>query len=357
MVRKRRKEAVARKIRGVGRGVRWFASASGVHGQGLLRTLLHVLMAPIMLLVEITRYISPGRRVRQLIASDIPFARDDANRLLPAMIACLIGFAALLFAVAMSLTNTLTDRSREVIGGLQVEVPRARAMDSAYMENVTADIKRAPGVSGVTVIGQKQMETLLKPWLGDDFELADLPVPVIIDVRTEVKDGKSAVNVPALRASLAKIDSNIGVEDRGPWISHMLQAVMVLQSLVLLVALLLILCVLGMIILVARTNLRLHHKIVDLLHLFGATDDYIMRQFQWNNAWLAARGALIGTAIAAAVFAAASELSERWESPVVPHITISAPHIVMFLVLPLLTAMIAMVATRLTVKSMLEDMH
>jgi hypothetical protein len=64
---------------------------------------------------------------RQLISSDIPFARDDANRLLPLMIACLVGFVALLLAVAMSLTNALTDQSNSMIGGIQVELPRSKA--------------------------------------------------------------------------------------------------------------------------------------------------------------------------------------------------------------------------------------
>lgn len=296
-------------------------------------------------------------RFRRLISSDIPFARDDANRLLPVMIACLVGFAALLLAVAMCLTNALSDQSREVVGGIQVEVPRAKAADAAFMENVTSTLKRSEGVEDVTVIGQAQMEKLLKPWLGEDFALADLPVPVILDVKTAVKDGKTAVNLKTLREQLAKIDTGIRAEDRGPWINHMVKGMTLLQGMVLLVAVLLILCVLGMIILVARTNLRLHFKTVSLLHMFGATDEYILRQFQWNNAWLAARGAFIGVMFAAASFISAVIITVRWQSPVIPEIAISTMHVVMFIVLPIFTALIALVATRLTVQSMLENMH
>ncbi len=296
-------------------------------------------------------------KFRQMISSDIPFARDDANRLLPAMIACLTGFAALLLAVAMCLTNALADQSREVIGGIQVEVPRAKAADSVYMDSITAALKRTDGVEDVTVINQAQMEKLLKPWMGEDFTLADLPVPVILDVKTAVKDGKTAVDISALRRTLSRIDSGIRVEDRGPWIGHMVKAMTLIQGLVLLVAMLLILCVLGMIILVARTNLRLHFKTVSLLHMFGATDEYILRQFQWNNAWLTARGAFSGVLFATLIFVATVIISARWESPVIPEITMSAMHMVMFAVLPIFTALIALVATRLTVQSMLEHMH
>ncbi len=296
-------------------------------------------------------------KLRQLVASDIPFARDDAHRLLPAMIACLIGFAALLLALAMCLSSALSSQSHEVIGVLQVEVPRARANDAPFMENVTNAVKQTPGVEEVKTLSQTDMQDLLKPWLGADFSLSDLPVPVILDVKTTVKDNATAVNLATLRSTLLKIDTGIRVEDRGPWVGHMVKAVGLLQGLVLLVAVLLVLCVLGMIILVARTNLRLHFKTVSLLHMFGATDDYILRQFQWNNAWLAARGALSGVLVAAFVFVTAVIVTARWESPVIPHVSLSAWHIVMFLLLPVFTAAIALFATRVTVQKMLEHMH
>ena len=296
-------------------------------------------------------------KLRQLISSDIPFARDDAHRLLPAMIACLTGFAALLLALGMCLSSSLTAQSRDVVGTVQVEVPRVRANDTAYLESVTNAIKQTAGVSDVKVLSENQMESLLKPWLGEDFSLADLPVPVILDVKTSVKNNATSVNLPALRTTLAKIDTGIKVEDRGPWVGNMVKAVGLLQGLVLLVAILLLLCVLGMIILVSRTNLRLHFKTVSLLHMFGATDEYILRQFQWNNAWLAARGAFGGVAFAAFVFVTAVIISARWDSPVIPHISISIGHVILFVILPIFTAMIALVATRLTVQKMLEHMH
>jgi cell division protein FtsX len=294
---------------------------------------------------------------KQLVSSDIPFARDDAHRFLPAMVACLVGFAALLLAVAMCLTNALTAQSRDVIGVLQVEVPRARADDKIAMDAIAAALKATPGVEEVVVLGPAQMEDLLKPWLGADFTLGDLPVPIILDVKTAVKDQATAVNLPTLRTVLSKIDPGIRVEDRGPWVAHMAKAATLLQALVLFVAILLIACVVGMIILVAKTNLKLHFKTVSLLHMFGATDEYILRQFQWNSAWLAARGALAGVAFAALVFGTAALLSMRWHSPVLPEISVGFAHVVVFVLLPVFTGLIALVATRLTVQSMLQHMH
>ncbi len=296
-------------------------------------------------------------RLRQLLATDIPFARDDAHRLLPAMIACLVGFAALLLASALSINHTLADQSRDVIGRLQVELPRARADHKNMTENVIALLERTPGVEEANLLTDAQMQALLKPWLGDDIALDELSVPVMINVRTAVKGDRSVVDLEALQAALTDIDKDILLDDRGPWVAHVAQATALLKALVVAIALLLLACVLGMIVLVAKTNLRLHFKTVSLLHMFGATDEYILRQFQSNSAVLAGRGACIGTAAGLAVFLLAVILSLRWHSPLVPEISLTMAHGLLFLLLPLLTASIALVATRLVVKSMLEHMH
>ncbi len=301
--------------------------------------------------------LAPMQALRKFITTDIPFARDDAHRMLPAMIACLVGFAALLLAVSMCLSNALSAESRDVAGVMQVQVPRTRAADKNFVASVADTITKTPGVREVVTLDTPAMEQLLKPWLGSDFELADIPVPLILDVKTDVKANKTVVDVNALRAALAKLDPALRLDNRGPWVAQMMRAATLLQTMVLLIATLLIACVVGMIVLVAKTNLKLHFKTVSLLHLFGATDDYILRQFQWNSAWLAARGALVGVVFAVLVFATAVIISVRWQSPVLPEISVSFAHGVMFLLLPLFTALVAMLATRLTVQHMLEHMH
>lgn len=294
---------------------------------------------------------------RRLLSSDIPFARDDAHRMLPAMVACLIGFAALLLALSVSLSNGVSAQSRKVTGVLQVEVPKDIAAKKETMDRILATIRSAPGVTELVLLRDKDMESLLKPWLGEEFSLEDLPVPSMIDVKTDVKDGKTMVDVARLRTQLTAIHNDIAVEDRGPWVAQMAHATSLLQGMVVFVALLLLACVVGMIVLVARTNLKLHFKAVSLLHMFGATDEYILRQFQWNNAWLAARGAAVGTVFAALIFTSWVVLSHRWESPVLPPVDFSLGHAVAFILLPILTALIALAATRLTVQSMLRHMH
>ncbi len=295
------------------------------------------------------------QRIRQLITADIPFARDDAQRMLPAMIACLVGFAALLLAAALCLNHALGTQSRDVSGVLQVEMPSGSSSDT--IDKTTALLRNTPGVKGVNLLRDAEMESLLKPWLGNDFSVQDLPVPILLDVQAEVKDGAPNIDLPALAKALHGINAAIRLDAQGPWVSQFAQALSLLQALVLLVAILLLICVIGMIVLVAKTNLKLHFKTVGLLHMFGATDDYILTQFQWSSAWLAARGALAGVGFAALLYLVAVVFSHQLESPVIPHLSFSAMHMATFILLPVLTALVALVATRLTVQSMLHNMH
>ncbi|MFZ4125515.1 MAG: cell division protein FtsX [Rickettsiales bacterium] len=288
-------------------------------------------------------------------SSDILFARDDAHRMLPLMVACLVGFSALLLMVAFSLSNNIQTQASDVYGTLQIEL--SSDTNASTLDNVIALLKRTEGVQDVVVVGKKQMEGLLKPWLGSNLALDDLALPVMLDVKTAVANDKTTVDVLALSASLEKISKGALVEDRGPWLDHMAQALQYVQAVVLFIASALMLCMIAMIVLVSRTSLKLHFKTVSLLHMFGATDDYILRQFQMNSAWLAGRGALLGIVFTVLIMGFAVIATQQWESPILPALTITTSHILSLIVLPVLTALVAWVATRLTVQSMLAQMH
>lgn len=287
--------------------------------------------------------------------SDIPFSRDDAHRMLPLMVACLIGFSALLLMVAFSLSGNIKEQARDVFGTLQIELKTGTSQKT--LDEVILLLKRTSGVQEVVIVSKAQMESLLKPWLGDNLALDDLALPVMIDVKTKVDGDKTTVDMLALGAALEKISKGAILEDRGPWVSHMARAMKYIQGVVLFIAGALMVCMVAMIVLVSRTSLKLHFKTVSLLHMFGATDRYIIRQFQLNNAWLAGRGALLGVIFTALVTGFAVIASNQWESPILPALTLTTSHIASLILLPIFTALVAFFATRMTVQSMLAQMH
>lgn len=290
-------------------------------------------------------------------SSDIPFERDDARRLLPVMVACLVGFATLLICISVSLNHRAAQQSRDAFGVLQIEVPFQREDAPQKLAAIEARLKATQGVQEVRSLPPSEMNALLKPWLGASLPLESLELPTIIDAKTSVVDGKSAVNIATLTTQLQKLVPGTKIEARGPWLKQLAQAGQTLQLLLYGIAALLISCIVVMVLLVARTSLKLHFKTVGLLHMFGATDEYILKQFQWNNALLTARGAVVGAVGAGALYLLLSLLASGWDNPLIPAIHWQWGHMLVLLVMPLFTALVALVATRMTVHQMLRQMH
>lgn len=289
--------------------------------------------------------------------TDIPFARDDAQRVLPMMVICLVAFMGLLLSLAFSLFTSLGQQTRDARAVLQVEIPYQEKDAAARLKEVVKLLSRSEGVERTEVLQAEDMEALLAPWLGSGVSLEDLQLPTLIDVTTQMKGDMPAVNRAALQSQLQKVAPGATVEDRGPWLKQLSRGSAVLQWVLVVVALMLLACIAALVVLVARTSLKLHFQTVSLLHMFGATDSYIVQQFQNYHAWLTGKNAAIGAAAGGVVYALIGVATNVSSSPVMPHIALSGLHVVLLVALPVLTALVARYAARSTVQDMLESMH
>jgi cell division transport system permease protein len=291
------------------------------------------------------------------LKSDFPLARDDAQRVLPLIITCLVAFVGLLLSLALSLFISLGQQTHNAEASLQIEIPYMEKNAEKTLRDVVAYLKSSDGIVDVEVISPQAMEALLAPWLGSGISLEDMQLPTMLDVTTQMRGDTPAVNRAALQSKLQRLAVGATVEDRGPWMKHLARGSAVLQWLLMAVACMVLTCIAALIALVARTSLKLHFQTVSLLHMFGATDDYIVRQFQQHHGWLVLKNAAIGTAIAASVYVVAGLATNASSSPIMPHIALSATHVGLLVLLPLLTAYVARMAARHTVQGMLHTMH
>ncbi len=100
----------------------------------------------------------------------------------------------------------------------------------------------------------------------------------------------------------------------------------------------------------------MHHDIIEVLHLIGAKDSYIAKQFQNYFARLSLFGALPGLIIAIIVMQVLSVLADRLEAGL-----ISAPSMIFegwiaLAMVPLLVVILTTVTVRLIVMGSLKRM-
>jgi cell division transport system permease protein len=100
----------------------------------------------------------------------------------------------------------------------------------------------------------------------------------------------------------------------------------------------------------------LHKEEVDLLHLIGATDSYIAKQFQRQAFRLATEGAAAGLMLAVVTLNIIGFIKYRMGNSLLPGVALSWAECICLLITPLLAGVIAMAASRFTVLRALKEM-
>jgi cell division transport system permease protein len=293
--------------------------------------------------------------------SDLPLNRDASARFLP----WIIGFMTYLciIAVAAALTvDRVAERWRQgLAGNLTVELPfpseletekRAEQLDAAM--ELIAD---TPGVTGATVLEDQQIAALLEPWLGPDAGQLDVPLPAMVAVTRRTD---AAIDLAGLRTKLQQIVPNAQVDDHGDWVSDALGFLRSLQALAAALSALALAAAALTVIFVTRTGLATHRGVIEVVHLIGAPDRYIARQFQAQALKHGILGGVVGLGFGAATVLGIGRVIAYSLGTANPGLTFDfhlLPWQWMVLgLLPLVVALLAMFTARRTVMRSLAKM-
>ncbi|MFC3675020.1 cell division protein FtsX [Ferrovibrio xuzhouensis] len=287
-------------------------------------------------------------------ASDLQLHADSGNRFLPWALAVMVFLAALALAGALALDGSIDGWRRGVSAKLTVQIAdRPNQPMAPRVAKAIATLETIPGVRSAIAMPQKAVEALLEPWLGAEALQAGLPLPGLIDVTL---DEGSALSVNALAARLQAAVPGARVDDPKPWLERLVQLGRLLQSLGGGIVLLVGLAAAALVIFATRAGLAARRDTIELLHLMGAEDGYIARQFQRHVAAQAVRGGIAGTAAALLILVGIQLLAARVGTGMLPGLALAWWHWLALLVLPLAAAGLAILTARRTVLGALRAM-
>ena len=220
---------------------------------------------------------------------------------------------------------------------------------AARAAEVLAGIK--PGVVEADALEKEKAEALLKPWLGDADVLQDLPVPRLVSVELDQNRPASAATMQkALQA--AGVDAT--VDDHSLWLKEVLQAGMAARVAALAMASLMAAAAGAVIAFATRAGLAARRDLVGVLHLAGAEDGFIAGLFQTRFARMAAIAGLFGAGGAAMIAATARALGGG--EGLTPALPLAWSDLLVLPVCPLLAALVAALAARVTALGLLKEM-
>jgi cell division transport system permease protein len=231
----------------------------------------------------------------QQLCLDLLLRQDASDRFLPWIIALMVYLAAMGGVGLIWLSEALSRWDVSLTSTLTVQIPADTSQPRIDM--AVGALRQTKGVISARLLPPDETAKLLQPWLGNNVALADLPLPRLIDIRV---DPRLTIDYTTLRSQLASVIPGSRLDNSpselGGVHDFALRAGGVITAGVLAGAVLIV----TIIIFTARIGLAIHRSVIELLHLLGAQDAYIARQFQIHALSLGLRGGAIG-AIAAAL--------------------------------------------------------
>jgi cell division transport system permease protein len=291
---------------------------------------------------------------------DLPVGEDGNARFLPMMVAIMVFLATLAMAGALAVENVVERWNRDVTGTLTIQIMPADGTPQESERITTDRLERAlellraePAVSNAQAIPLARLRALMEPWLGSPDLVADLPMPRLIDV--SLRDGVP-VDLIDLADRLGEAVPGATLDDHRLWLSKLVGLAEGLGTLARVVVLLVTLATAVAVAQATRSGLATHRPAIEVLHLIGAQDDYIARQFAIRAMVLGLIGGLMGLALALPAILLVGWLSADIEGGFVPEVTLTWAHWVLLATLPLAASAVAMLTTRVTVLRALARM-
>lgn len=277
-------------------------------------------------------------------SADIPFRRDGMGRFLPWLVALMVFLATLAAASAQFLASWGARWDSGFSGSVTVQIsplagqaPAGPGLDNGTAADGTAPdgkvddgaalrqrvqavlhgLNDFPGVLNARPLPMADAARLVEPWLGDGALIRDLPLPALIDV-TVTPD----IDLAALRQRLNAAVPGVTVEEPGNWLKDLQRLAWLAEGVAIAVVLLIGGAAVIIIAFAARAGLAMHQDEVELLHVMGATDPYIARQFAGRMTRLALCGSVPAALIAGATLEGFAALSRNLDGTLLPPLTL-----------------------------------
>lgn len=289
--------------------------------------------------------------------SDLSFDSDASRHFVPLIVAVMVYLATLALAGSMSVGGTVDRWRDDVRGSMTVQLPgRPGGQTSpeavANIKAVTDALLATPGVASAAPLPVSDIQALLEPWLGDADLTSDLPVPVLIDVTLD--DGVS-LDPKGLAQRLAVIVPGVQVNDNGASLERLVRLARSVQWVAGIIVALVGGAATAIIVFATRAGMSAHRKTIELLHLIGAHDSYIARQFQFRLLVLSLIGGVLGLVFGAVTLIVLTILSSQVQASLVPRLSLTASHWAILAMLPILGTAVATVTARMTVSRSLRQ--
>jgi len=208
-----------------------------------------------------------------------------------ASMAFLIVFSVAISFAADRLAHSWSD-SLANSATLRVSAPKADL--ESQTEAALNVLSNTKGIASFRLLKEEEQQALLEPWFGPKLPIKNLPMPRLISI----EEDENGYDRAGLRLRLAAEVPSAVLDDHTRWRQPLIKAAYRIWFLGWLSIGLIFFIVIAMMVLVTRAALSSNRKVIEVLRLVGATDQYIAAAFVRKFAFRAFFGSALGAMLA-----------------------------------------------------------
>ncbi|HEY2418021.1 MAG TPA: hypothetical protein VGH84_08880 [Steroidobacteraceae bacterium] len=276
------------------------------------------------------------------------------------MIAVMAFLAALALGAALIAERAAVSWRTGLAGRITVQIlpptENAHAALDAQIAAALSVLRSTSGIAHAAPLSEQDTLALVRPWLGDDALVAELPLPRLIEAT--ITPGTS-IEIEELRRKLKAAAPDSVLDDHTRWLARLRALAHGILWSAYGVLALIAFATAATVSFATRAGLETHREIVELLHQMGANRAFIARAFEWHYFVAALIAGAIGAALAAALYIAGGglEFAGIEAVPFLPPLTLHLSEIVWLLAVPVAASWIALVTARLSVMAALSRIY
>lgn len=256
------------------------------------------------------------------------------------------------FALALSLAaGRLADRwGDELARSATVRISAPVEQMAAQTEAALNVLSTTEGVENARALSIDEQRDLLAPWFGSELPLDALPLPQMI----EVIETEQGFDGDGLRLRLSGEVPGAVLDNHARWRAPLVSAASSIRMLGWISIILIALATGAMITLAANAALAANAQVIAVMRLVGARDSYIAQAFMRRFTLRALTGAAVGTVLGAIALLFLPSASE--EGGFLTGLGLQGGHWLLLLLIPILAAAVAFLATRLAARNTLRSL-
>lgn len=292
---------------------------------------------------------------------DLPFDKDKSSRFLIILISLMTLLAVFALSSSFALSSINTRWTSGLENKLTIEIPAhdsnsvllTKDQITSKSRKIMSLLENLPSVETAYILDDSEINSLIKPWLGENILLSDIPLPKLISVNLL---DSSPHTVDIIKEKVHKIMPGAYVDTHESWLNDILKLTNTLKFAACILLLVISTTTIIAVAEAIRSRMAEYFEELELLHIMGASDNYIAKQFQRYSLILSLKGAIIGVLSGLLMIYFLCWLSGEMEIGLLPEFRLNAYHYFLIMTLPLAVSFIGILSARMTVMNVLSKL-